>query len=141
MTFCRVMHAGRLTKDPEVRTTQSGKKMLRAGIAWDSYGKEKSANFLDIIAFDRTAENIEKMCKKGTPVAMWGDLKMNQWTDKQTGQKRYKHEMIVASFVVNQPRQDGSGSNGGSSGGGWDSPTKHAEERDEGGHPTDDYPF
>lgn len=142
MSFCKLMVSGRLTKDPEVRASQSGKSMMRCSIAWDTYSKsdDKKPNYLDIIAFDRNAENFAKLCKKGTPVALSGDLVMNQWVDKQTGGNRYKHELIVGSFDVNfeKSREQSASSAGTGGASGWDRP---APVKDDGGHPTDDYPF
>lgn len=87
---------GNLTRDPELRYTQSGSAWATAGIAinekWTTQGgvKKEKVIFIDIKAFNKTAELLGQYYKKGKAILLSGKLDMESWDDKQTGQKRSK---------------------------------------------------
>lgn len=90
--YNRVILMGRLTKDPELKTTQSGISMCRFSVAVDRYSKgdEKKADFIDCIAWRQTAEFITKYFTKGRMIHVEGDIQNNNYTDNN-GVKHYQN--------------------------------------------------
>ena len=88
---------GRLTKAPELRQTQSGMSVASFTVASNGYGKD-DAVFLECTAFDKTAENIARFFDKGNMLIVCGQLKQQEWTDKESGKKRTKLCAIVHKF-------------------------------------------
>ena len=90
---------GRLTRDPEVRYTQGDKPtaIARYTLAVDrKYKKEgeQSADFIPCVAFGKTAEFVEKYCKKGTKLAVSGRIQTGSYTNRE-GQKVYTTEVMI----------------------------------------------
>jgi single-strand DNA-binding protein len=119
--FNKVILAGNLTRDPEVRYTPKGTAIAKLGMAinrtWKSESGEtkEEVTFVDVDAFGRTAEVISQYLKKGRPILVEGRLKLDQWDDKQTGQKRSRLGVVLENFqFLDSGRGDGSG--GGRSG-------------------------
>ncbi len=83
---------GRITKDLELRSTSSGKKVLDIPIAINN-GKD-DVTFLSVLAFNKIAETIEKYCKKGDLLAFEGMIKNHNWDDKN-GVKHYSYSFFV----------------------------------------------
>ena len=102
--FNKVILAGNLTRDPELRYTPKGLAIAKLGLAinrtWKNEAGEtkEEATFVDVDAFGRTAEVIGQYLKKGRPILMEGRLRLDQWDDKQTGQKRSKLGVVLESF-------------------------------------------
>src|ERR1043166_1568319 len=102
--FNKVILAGNLTRDPELRYTPKGTAIARIGMAinrtWKTETGEtkEEVTFVDVAAFGRTAEVIAQYMKKGRPIFIEGRLKFDQWDDKQTGQKRSKLRVVCESF-------------------------------------------
>lgn len=102
--FNKVILAGNLTRDPELRYTPKGTAVAKFGLAinrnWTSETGEKKeeVTFVDIDSFGRQAEVISQYLKKGRPVLIEGRLKLDQWDDKQTGQKRSRLGVVLESF-------------------------------------------
>lgn len=102
--FNKVILAGNLTRDPELRYTPNGKAIAKFGIAvnrnWttESGEKKEEVTFIDIDAFGRQAEVISQYMKKGRPLLIEGRLKLDQWDDKQSGQKKSRLGVILESF-------------------------------------------
>ena len=95
----RVLLTGRLTRDPEVRTTASGKAVASFSVATHEYvggGKEKS-EFHNVVVWDRLAETCGRSLGKGQQVALEGRLQTRSWDDDQN--KRHWKTEIVASSV------------------------------------------
>jgi len=82
---------GRLTKDPESRQSKDGKPIVNFGIA-NGKGKDE-ANFIDCVAFGRTADFVSQYLKKGAQVAISGKLDHSTWTSKE-GEKRSKIQIV-----------------------------------------------
>jgi single-strand DNA-binding protein len=103
--YNRVTLAGNLTRDPELRFLPSGTGIAEFGIAmnrrWhDGNGDECSeTTFVDVTAFGKTAETIAQYVKKGRPLLIEGRLKLDQWEDKKTKEKRSKLSVVLESFV------------------------------------------
>jgi single-strand DNA-binding protein len=103
-SFNKVILVGNLTRDPELRYTPKGMAIAKIGLAvnrnWTSESGEKKeeVTFVDVDAFGRQAETLAQYMKKGSPLLVEGRLKLDQWDDKQTGQKRSKLGVIVEGF-------------------------------------------
>ena len=86
---------GRLTADPELRTTQSGVSMARFSVAVDrrvKAGEERQADFINIVAWRQTAEFVCKYFSKGQRIAITGSIRTGSYTDRD-GNKRYTTEV------------------------------------------------
>lgn len=95
--YNRVILMGRLTKDPELRTTQSGISMCRFSVAVDrqySKGEEKQADFFDVTVWRQTAEFVSKYFTKGRMIHIEGRLQNNNYTDNN-GVKHYATAIIA----------------------------------------------
>ena len=103
-SFNKVILVGNLTRDPELRYTPSGKAIAKFGMAtsraWttDTGEKKEETTFVDVDSFGRQAEVVSQYFKKGRPILVEGRLKLDQWDDKQTGQKRSKLGVVLESF-------------------------------------------
>lgn len=103
--FNRVVLAGNLTRDPELRYTPSGTAICKFGLAinrtWkDQSGEKKEeCTFVDVDAFGKQADAIGQYLKKGRPILLEGRLKLDQWDDKQSGQKRSRLGVVLESFT------------------------------------------
>lgn len=111
----KVVLAGRLTADPELKQTQSGISVVSFTIAVNrKYSKEQQqTDFISVIAWRQTAEFISRYFKKGSAICLTGTIQTRSWQDQQ-GQKRYATEVVAdeAMFVDsksdNQPAANGS---------------------------------
>jgi single-strand DNA-binding protein len=118
-SFNKVILAGNLTRDPELRYTPNGKAIAKLGLAvsrtWKTEAGEtkEEVTFVDIDAFGRTAEVIGQYLKKGRPVLVEGRLKLDTWEDKNTHQKMSKLKVVLETFSFLDSRGDGSGGGGG----------------------------
>ncbi len=95
--YNRVILMGRLTRDPELRTTQSGIQMCRFSVAVDrqySKGEEKQADFFDVTVWRNTAEFVCKYFVKGKMIHIEGRLQNNNYTDNN-GIKHYSTAIIA----------------------------------------------
>lgn len=103
-SFNKVILVGNLTRDPELRYTPKGMAIAKVGLAvnrvWTSESGEKKeeVTFVDVDVFGRTAENVAQYMRKGRSILIEGRLRLDQWDDKQTGQKRSKLG-VVAEIV------------------------------------------
>lgn len=119
-SFNKVILAGNLTRDPELRYTPNGKAIAKFALAvnrnWttETGEKKEEVTFIDVDAFGRQAEVISQYLKKGRPLLMEGRLKLDQWDDKQTGQKRSRLGVVLESFsFLDGGRTEGAPSAGG----------------------------
>lgn len=100
-SFNKVILAGNLTRDPELRYTPKGTAIAKIGLAvnrvWTNEAGEKKEDvtFIDVDCFGRTAENVGQYMRKGRPILIEGRLKLDQWDDKQTGAKRSKLGVVA----------------------------------------------
>lgn len=123
-SFNKVILIGNLTRDPELKYTPKGTAVARLGLAvsrsWktDTGETREEVAFIDIDAFGRQAEVIGQYMKKGRPMMIEGRLKLDQWDDKTTGQKRSKLGVVLENFqFLGTGRSDDGGAGGGESGG------------------------
>jgi len=119
--FNKVILAGNLTRDPELRYTPKGTAVARIGMALNRSWKtetgetKEEVTFVDIDAFGRQAEVIAEYVKKGRPLLVEGRLKLDQWEDKNTHQKQSKLKVVLEgfSFLDSRGGGDGAGAGGG----------------------------
>lgn len=117
-SFNKVILMGNLTRDPELRYTPKGTAIAKIGVAvnrvWTNEAGEKKeeVTFVDVDVFGRTAENVGQYMRKGRPIMIEGRLKLDQWDDKQTGQKKSKLG-VIAETVQFLGSAQGSGGEGG----------------------------
>lgn len=120
-SFNKVLLMGNLTRDPELTYLPSNTPVVEIGIATNHKYKRKDGEmgedvmFVDCRAFGRTAEVINQYFKKGRPIFIEGRLQLDQWEDKQTGQKRSRHRIFIENFTF---VGDGGGEGGAPRGGG-----------------------
>ena len=116
----KVILIGNLGKDPEVKYTPSGMAVANFTLATNERYKDKEGNWQDktewhnLVAFQRTAEIVGEYLKKGRSVYIEGKLQTRSWDDKESGQKKYRTEIIVNDLVLL-----GGGREGGEGGGGY----------------------
>jgi len=102
--FNKVILAGNLTRDPELRYTPKGMAIASFGLAinrrWKSETGEakEEVTFVDVDAFGRQAEVVAQYMKKGRPFLVEGRLKLDQWEDKNTHQKQSKLKVVLEGF-------------------------------------------
>ena len=150
-SYNKVLLMGNLTRDIELRYLPNSNTAVAAiGLAVNRKFRTQSGEdreevaFVDCEAFGRTAETMSQYLRKGRPVFIEGRLKLDQWDDKQSGQKRSKLKVVVEGFQFID-----SGGGGGGEGGGRPQPAGARRggsggHQDEGHHEPvteDDIPF
>lgn len=104
MGLNKVILHGNLTRDVELRYTPKGVAVAKVSVAVNrkyktENGEEREeVTFVECDAFGRTAEVMGQYLKKGDPILIEGRLKLDQWEDKESGQKRQKLHVIIESF-------------------------------------------
>ena len=114
-SFNKVMLMGNLTRDIELRYTPAGKAVGAFGIAVNRKFRDSKTNetreevtFVDCEVWDKTAENMSQHLSKGKPVFIEGRLKLDQWNDKTSGEKRSKLKVVVDTFqFIGGPKPEG----------------------------------
>lgn len=107
----KIILMGRLTRDPEMRTTQSGKKVASFSLAVDRDYKDQSGeretDFIDIVAWRNNAEYVCKYFSKGRMVVVAGRLEIQSWVDKDNV-KRRSAQVVMEDiyFADSKPRSD-----------------------------------
>jgi len=105
----QVILLGRLTRDPEQRTTSTGKTIASFSIAVDRAGQDDSADFFDVTAWEKLGELVIQYLAKGRRVLVQGRLRQDSWDDKETGKKRSRIEVTATDVTF----LDGPGDNAG----------------------------
>lgn len=115
---------GRLTRDPELRRTQSGIAVASFSLAVDRdykpEGGERETDFIDIVAWRSTAEFVSKYFTKGRMAVVSGRLQIRGWTDNN-GNKRRSAEVVADNVYFGDSKKDGSNTGNSYSGGYTDS--------------------
>jgi single-strand DNA-binding protein len=90
----------RLTRDAELAYAQSGTAVLKMGLAAsEKYKDKESTCFIDATCFGKVAEIIHQYAgQKGNQIYLTGKLELQQWNDKNTGEKKSRHSMIIEGF-------------------------------------------
>lgn len=102
---------GRLTRDPELRTTPAGVAVASFTVAIDRdfmEGGEKKTDFMDVVAWRQTGEFVSKYFTKGMMAVVSGRLQIREWTDKEGG-KRRSAEIVADNVYFGEGKKDGGG--------------------------------
>jgi single-strand DNA-binding protein len=97
----KVFLLGNVGKDPEIRTTPGGMTVASFSLATAERAKDAQGNWADktewhnLVAFQRTAEIVRDYVKKGTQVFIEGKIQTRSWDDKESGQKKYRTEILI----------------------------------------------
>lgn len=106
----QVILMGRLTRDPEVRTTTTGKTITSFSLAVDRGGQDDQADFFDITAWEKLGELVSQYLSKGRRCLVQGRLRQDSWDDKETGKKRSKVEVVATDVTfLDGPSGDNAG--------------------------------
>src|SRR3974390_536887 len=119
----KVILVGNLGKDPEIRTTQDGQKIVNLTLAtsdtWNDRQsgerKERTEWHRVVIFNDRVGDVAERFLRKGSKIYVEGSLQTRKWTD-QSGQERYTTEVVIGRFKGELTMLDGRGEGTGDSG-------------------------
>ena len=99
---------GRLTRDPELRYTQSQIPVASFTLAVDrDFGGERQTDFIDIVAWRSTAEFVSKYFTKGSMAAVSGRLQIRDWTDREGGKRRSAEVVADNVYFGESKRRDG----------------------------------
>jgi single-strand DNA-binding protein len=114
----KVILLGNVGKDPEIRSTGGGTMVANFTLATSDRFQDASGNWQDrtewhnLVAFKRTAEIVRDYVKKGTKLYIEGKIQTRSWDDKESGQKKYRTEIIVNDLSLLSGREEGSSSGG-----------------------------
>lgn len=107
----QVILLGRLTRDPEQRTTASGKNVVSFSIAVDRQSQDDQADFFNITAWDKLGDLVMQYLSKGRRVLIQGRLRQDSWDDKDTGKRQSRIEVTASDVMfLDGPNSDNSGS-------------------------------
>ena len=109
--FNKVIIGGRLTNDPELKTTQSGLSVVSFSIAVNRRYTKNSAqqnetDFFNVTAWRQTAEFVSRYFKKGSSICIVGSLQNSSWQD-QNGQKHYRTDIVADEVMFVDSKSDG----------------------------------
>lgn len=108
----KVILMGRLTRDPELRRTQSGTAVTSFPLAVDRDFKgqdgQRDTDFIDVLAWRSTAEFVSKYFSKGRMAVVEGRLQIREWTDKE-GKKRRSAEVVADNVYFGDSKREGGG--------------------------------
>ncbi len=108
----QVILMGRLTRDPEMRTTTTGKSIASFSIAVDRGGEGDQTDFFDVTAWEKLGELVNQYLSKGRRCLVQGRLRQDSWDDKETGKKRSKVEVVATDVTFLDGPNDGQGQSG-----------------------------
>src|SRR5579863_5881096 len=111
-SYNRVILVGNLTRDPEMRYTQSGKGVAKFTLAVNNPRNKEEVTYVDIVAWDRLGETCNTYLKKGSSTLVEGRLVIRSYDDKD-GNKRKATEVVIDNMQMLGSRGDGGGSGGG----------------------------
>lgn len=111
----QVILMGRLTRDPEQRTTTTGKTIASFSIAVDRGGQDDQADFFNVTAWEKLGDLVMQYLAKGRRVLVQGRLRQDTWDDKETGKKQSRIEVVATdvTFLDGPNGGDGAPANSG----------------------------
>ncbi len=118
----KVILVGRLGKDPEIRSTPNGTTVTKFSLATDerftdrSGEKQERTEWHNIVAWGKLGEICGQYLKKGKLVFIEGSIRTDSWDDKESGQKKYRTEIVARDMKMLDRRGDEEGGGGGYSG-------------------------
>jgi single-strand DNA-binding protein len=116
-SYNRVILVGNLTRDPEIRYTQSGKGVCKFTLAVNNPRNKEETTYVDIVAWDRLGETCNTYLKKGSSTLVEGRLVIRSYDDKD-GNKRKATEVVIDNMQMLSSRGMSGGGEGGDFGGG-----------------------
>src|SRR6201997_729261 len=128
----KIILLGNVGKDPEIRATGGGMMVANFSLATTDRAKDASGNWTDktewhnLVAFQRTAEIVRDYVKKGSQLYIEGKIQTRSWDDKESGQKKYRTEILVNDLQLLGGRGEGTSSG-------------ERSERSSGGYATNSY--
>lgn len=136
----KVLLLGNVGKDPEIRASQGGMTIASFSLATADRQKDQSGQWVDktewhnLVAFGRTAEIVRDYVKKGTQLFVEGKIQTRDWVDKESGQKKYRTEILIndMSLLGGRPGEGGGSyerQSAGASAGGYSSGGNYAGAR------------
>ena len=102
----KIILLGNVGKDPEFRATASGTTVANFSLATTDRTKDQTGNWTDrtewhnLVAFQRTAEIVRDYVKKGSKLYIEGKIQTRSWDDKESGQKKYRTEILVNELTL-----------------------------------------
>jgi single-strand DNA-binding protein len=114
----KVILVGRLGKDPEIRSTPNGNNVAKFSLATDdrytdkSGEKQERTEWHNIVAWGKLAEICGQYLKKGKLIYIEGSIRTDSWDDKETGQKKYRTEIIANQMQMLDRKGDENGGGG-----------------------------
>ncbi len=114
----KVILLGNVGKDPEIRATQGGMTIASFSFATADRQKDQSGQYVDktewhnLVAFSRTAEVVRDYVKKGSQLMVEGKIQTRSWDDKESGQKKYRTEILINDLTLlggGQGKENGNG--------------------------------
>lgn len=132
----KVILVGNVGKDPDIKYTPSGVPVAKVSLATNEKYKDKSGEWQErtewhnLVFWQRLAEIVGEYVKKGSKVYVEGRLQTSNWEDKQSGEKKYRTEIVVADLVLLGANGNGNGEHSKSAGTGG-SRQEHAGPRQE----------
>lgn len=115
----KVFLLGNVGKDPEIRATANGMTVASFSLATADRAKDSTGNWVDktewhnLVAFQRTAEIVRDYVKKGSQIFVEGKIQTRSWDDKESGQKKYRTEILVNELSLLGGKPGGSEGGGG----------------------------
>ena len=116
----KVLLLGNVGKDPEIRATANGMTVATFSLATADRAKDSTGNWVDktewhnLVAFQRTAEIVRDYVKKGTQLFIEGKIQTRSWDDKESGQKKYRTEILVNELTLLGGKPSGESAGGSS---------------------------
>jgi len=96
----QVILMGRLTRDPELRTTSTGKSVCSFSLAVDrQFSQDDATDFFDVTAWDKLGDLVNQYLGKGRRCLVQGRLRQDSWDDKETGKKRSRVEVTATDVT------------------------------------------
>ena len=111
MSLNHITLMGRLTRDPDLKTTPAGVAVASFSMAVErdfAEGGEKKTDFIDVVAWRQTAEFVSKYFTKGMMAVVSGRLQIREWTDKE-GNKRKSAEIVADNVYFGEGKKDNGG--------------------------------
>jgi len=111
----KVILVGNVGKDPEVRYSQSGTPVANFSLATNERFKDSSGEWQDrtewhnIVAWQRLAEIVGEYVAKGSKVYVEGKLQTTSWEDRQSGERKYRTEIVARDLLLLGPRENSGG--------------------------------
>jgi single-strand DNA-binding protein len=111
----KVILVGNVGKDPEVRYSQSGTPVANFSLATNERFKDRGGEWRDrtewhnIVAWQRLAEIVGEYVAKGSKVYVEGKLQSTSWQDRQSGERKYRTEIVARDLLLLSPRENSGG--------------------------------